>query len=265
MDDPKRLVGLNEQFNTALTAFEEGHAQEALAGFSAILSARPDFLSARTSAATVLLSQRRSRDAIELLRQAPAGQRDSPLVLSRLGAAYRDAGDLAAAAAALQQARRTGDDSADVLQDLAVVLAAQGKTAEARKTFEELVRRNGSAPTTWFNFGLFELQSGHPSAAAEALRQAVEREPTYGEAWQALGAALVKSDPAGAINAWTRAVVLLPGDYDLLFNLGMLTAQGSHPAEAIPYLRRFVEQAPRDRYAPDVARVQSELTRLERR
>ena len=102
--------------------------------------------------------------------------------------AYRDAGDLAAAAAAPQQARRTGDDSADVLQDLAVVLAAQGKTAEARKTFEELVRRNGSAPTTLVPTSASSSSSRRApiGCGRSALRQAVEREPTYGEAWQAL-------------------------------------------------------------------------------
>jgi hypothetical protein len=54
-DDPKRLVALNERFNTALTAFDEGRSQEALSAFVGILHERPDFVAARTSAATVLL------------------------------------------------------------------------------------------------------------------------------------------------------------------------------------------------------------------
>ncbi len=51
-DDPKRLVALNERFNTALTAFDEGRSQEALSAFLEILHERPDFVAARTSAAT---------------------------------------------------------------------------------------------------------------------------------------------------------------------------------------------------------------------
>jgi choline-sulfatase len=264
-DDPKRLVALNEQFNSALTAFEEGRGQEALQGFADVLSARPDFASARTSAATVLLSQRRANEAVRLLREAPASQRESPQILARLGAALRDAGDLGGAAAALEQARRLDDGNVDVLADLAVVYAAQGRTADARRLFDELATKNPSAATTWYNLGLFELQTGRPAAAVAALRQAVAREPSYGEAWHALGAALAGTDPAGAIDAWRHAEPLLPQDYDLLFNLGMLTAQSAQPRTAIPYLRRFVAEAPRDRYASDIARVQRELMTLEQR
>ncbi len=117
----------------------------------------------------------------------------------------------------------------DVLADLAVVYAAQGRTADARRLFDELATRNPSAATTWYNLGLFELQTGQPAAAVAALRQAVAREPRIGEAWQALGAALAGTDPAGAIDAWRHAERLLPRDYDLLFNLGMLTAQSARP------------------------------------
>ncbi len=265
MDDPKRLVALNEQFNSALTAFEEGRGAEALQGFAGVLSARPDFASARTSAATVLLSERRAAEAVRLLRDAPAGQRESPQILAKLGAALRDAGDLGGAAATLEQARRVDEGNVDVVADLAVVYAAQGRTDDARRVFTELAKRNPSAATTWFNLGLFELQSGRPAAAATALRQAVDREPSYGEAWQALGAALAGTDPAGAIDAWRHAERLLPRDYDLLFNLGMLTAQGPRPQDAIPFLRRFVQEAPPNQYAADIARVQKELMTLERR
>ncbi|HEX7136851.1 MAG TPA: sulfatase, partial [Vicinamibacterales bacterium] len=91
-DDPKRLVGLNEQFNTALTTFEEGRAQEAFTGFMSVLSARPDFATARTSAATVLISRGHAAEAVRLLRESPEGQRESPQILAKLGQALRDSG-----------------------------------------------------------------------------------------------------------------------------------------------------------------------------
>jgi tetratricopeptide (TPR) repeat protein len=93
----------------------------------------------------------------------------------------------------------------------------------------------------------------------------VAREPSYGEAWQALGAALADSDRPGAIDAWRRAERLLPRDYDLLFNLGMLLADSPSPADALPYLRRFAREAPRARYANDIAHVAETIARLERR
>ena len=57
---------------------------------------------------------------------------------------------------------------------------------------------------------------------------------------------------------------LRPRDYDLLFNLGMLLADGDTPADAIPYLQRFLREAPRDQYARDIAQVRAIVDRLER-
>jgi Flp pilus assembly protein TadD len=108
------------------------------------------------------------------------------------------------------------------------------------------------------------MQNGHPNRAVAALRRAVAREPSYGEAWQALGAALAGTDRPGAIDAWRHAEPLRPQDFDLLFNLGMLLADSPSPADALPYLRRFVNEAPRDRYAADIPRVTATIAHLER-
>jgi arylsulfatase A-like enzyme/Flp pilus assembly protein TadD len=264
-DDPKRLVGLNERFNTALTAFDEGRSQEALSAFMAILRERPDFVAARSSAATALLAAGRDREAVDLLRAGLKDQHEpAPELLAKLGSALRAAGDLRGSAEALEHARRAGDDSPGVLSDLAVVYAGLGRTDDARRVFNELIEQNPAAATTWFNVGLFELQNRRRSEAVAALRRATGLDPAYGEAWHALGAALVDGDAPGAIEAWRRAERLLPREYDLLFNLGMLLADSGTPSDAIPYLQRFEREAPRDRYASDIARVQSTLARVRR-
>src|SRR5262249_51745377 len=151
-------------------------------------------------------------------------------------------------------------DDVDAQQNLAVVYAALRRTDAASALFRDLVTRNPSATTAWYNLGLFELQSGRPEVAASALQRAVQLQPSYGAAWNALGAAFVNRDRAGAIDAWRHAERLLPRDYDLLFNVGMLLADGENPDRAVPFLRRFVAEAPRDRYARDVALVQQRLS-----
>src|SRR5262249_18453902 len=258
-DDPKRLVALNERFNSALTAFDAGRADEALAAFLAILRERPDFAAARASASTVLLSAGKSGAAVDLLRTGLATEPDSPLLLAKLGAALRAAGDLKGAAIAPQRARKGGNASPDVVNDLAVVYAAAGRGDEARALFQELVDRAPGSATAWFNLGLFELQMRKQPAAVAAFRRATALDPMYGEAWQALGAALVERDTKGAIDAWRRAERLVPGDFDLLFNLGMVLADSGTPADALPYLQRFVREAPRERYARDIARVRATI------
>ena len=65
-----------------------------------------------------------------------------------------------------------------------------------------------------------------------------------------------------AIDAWKHAERLQPGDYDLLFNLGMVLAGTRQPSDALPYLSRFIREAPRDRYARDVPRVEATIARI---
>ncbi len=261
-DDPKRLVALNEQFNTAITAYDEGRSDEALTAFLSILRARPDFTSARTTASTILVVSGHGREAIDLLRAGLAIQPASPELLARLGTALRSTGDLSGARAALEQAQRAGDDSADMLNELAQVNAGLGRPDQARQLFQAVVDRNPMAATSWFNLGLFELQNRRPADAVPSLRRATAIDPSYGDAWNALGAALAAANPPDAVDAWRRAERLLPGDYDLLFNLGMTLADSDHPQEALPYLLRFAREAPRDRYAGDMASVRARIQHL---
>jgi len=263
-DDPKRLVALNERFNTALTAFDEGQPQQAIAGFLAILRERQDFVAARASASTALVATGRSREAIDLLREGLRQQPDSPELLAKLGAALSAGGDAAAATDAFERARRAGDDGPDVLNQLALVYAASGRASDARATFHTLIERHPGSATAWFNLGLFELQNRRREEAVAAFRRATAIDPSYGDAWNALGAALVRANAKAAVDAWRRAERLLPGDYDLLFNLAMMLADGDAPSDAIPYLQRFAREAPRDRYANDIAHAQATLGRLGR-
>src|SRR4029077_13600110 len=118
--DPKRLVALNEQFNTALTAFDEGHSREALSALLSILQQRPDFEAARASAATVLLAEGDARGAVGLLEEGLARSDGSPDLLAKLGRARQAAGALRAPAAALERARSAGRENPDVASDLAI-------------------------------------------------------------------------------------------------------------------------------------------------
>ena len=263
-DDPKRLVALSEQFTAALTAFDRGRSDEALSAFLSILKARPDFITARTSAGTVLLALGRGADAVRLLRDAPASQADSADLLAKLGAALRETGDLKSAASAFERAQREGNQNPELLNDLAVTYAGLGRSADARKLFDALLAQAPRSATTWFNLGLFELQNLRLAAGVAAFRRAVDLEPSYGDAWYALGSALVETDRRTAVEAWRRAERLLPANYDLLFNLGMVLADDDSPADALPYLHRFVRDAPSARYANDIARVRATIARLER-
>lgn len=262
--DPKRLVAVHEQFTAALEAFSSGHQDVALREFLDVLRERPEFTAARTTAASALIERGRAREAVTLLDDAPAEARQAPELLARLGVARREAGDLQGARAALESAQASGWQNPEVLNDLGVVYARLGRTDEARAAFTSLVETAPHAADVWNNLGVLELSVGRRAEAVAAFRQAVDADPAFGDAWQGLGAALVERDPAAAIEAWRRAERLLPRDFDLLYNLGMLLAAGARPSEAAPYLARFVKEAPAAKYARDRATVASTLRRVSR-
>lgn len=255
-DDPKTLVVLNEQFNGALEAFSAGGPHEALAALQSIVRARPDFATARTSAAAMLMVEGHARAAVTLLREAPVA---TPDVLAKLGVALRESGDESGAVTALERARDAGYRNPELANDLGVAYARLGRSAEARAQFAALVAVDPNAADAWNNLGVLELGAHQPDAAARAFRAAVAAEPGRADAWEGLGAALVERDRPGAAAAWRRAERLNPGNFDVLFNLGMVLADGPAPGEARPYLERFLREAPRDRYRADLARVAARL------
>ena len=59
-------------------------------------------------------------------------------------------------------------------------------------------------------------------------------------------------------------VELVPQDYDILFNLAVLLADSDRPREALPYLRKFLDEAPPGRYAEDLALVRKRIAEVER-
>jgi tetratricopeptide (TPR) repeat protein len=164
---------------------------------------------------------------------------------------------------ALEEARRAGSQNPELLNDLGVAYARLGRSTEARHLFQQLIARDPRAAGTWYNLGLLEARDRRVQPAIDAFQQAVDANPAYGEAWQALGAVTLNVDALRAIEAWKRAERLRPADYDLLFNLGMTLAARGRSAEALPYLQRFVREAPRDRYASDLAAVQKTIERAD--
>ncbi len=94
-----------------------------------------------------------------------------------------------------------------------------------------------------------------------AFGRVVELDPTHADGWRGLGAALAADDTARGRSAWQRVIELDPHDFDTLYNLGMMLAESGRRAEALPYLRRFLAEAPRDRYAQDLPRVRALLAR----
>ncbi len=82
---------------------------------------------------------------------------------------------------ALKNSMVSGADLPEILNDLAIARARQGKTAAAQSDLRSAAELDPDEDDYPFNLGLLALQSNDPTAAAGYFREAVEREPDNAE------------------------------------------------------------------------------------
>lgn len=70
-----------------------------------------------------------------------------------------------------------GGDLPEILNDIAIAWARQGKTAAAQGNFRRAAELDPDEDDYPFNLGLLALQNNDPAAAADYFREAVTREP----------------------------------------------------------------------------------------
>jgi hypothetical protein len=228
-DDPKRLVALNERFNTALEAFSAGRPARRwrVPGAGA---GRPDFLTARTSAATVMMAAGAPPTRPRCSRR-PGAQASAPEILAKLGAAIQRTGDLPAAAA-VRRSRAAGNQNPEIFNDLGVVYARWGSRARRARCFRSCCgatrTRQGPGPT-W----------GSPSwrragRMPRPMRFAMRWPPTRPMATRGRGWRRRRRARPGRRDRRLAARRTAAAAADLLFNLGMVLADSGRGAEARP-------------------------------
>ncbi|PYR10084.1 MAG: hypothetical protein DMF99_12885 [Acidobacteria bacterium] len=253
-DDPKRLLDLDRRYERALALTGDRRYAEAAALLQQVIAERPDFTVAYLNLASVFIAGGDPRRAITLLEDAAKRGVTNSELQGRLGAAYLAAGDSRRAAAVLEPiAHANTPGGVEAENTLGIAFTGQRRFDRARHLFGDVLARAPRAATTWSNLGLLELAAGKPGDAARAFERAVDADPQLAQAWQGLGAARLRSNPSGAIDAWRRALELDPRNYDLLFNLAATLHDQQRISEARSYIERFVREAPPERYARDIA------------
>ncbi len=154
-------------------------------------------------------------------------------------------------------------EHADSHAGLAAVRDYSGRWDEAEVLYRDAVRLSSAEALTYLLYGRHLLRGGdrHAGRAREVLRQAVELDEDYGEAWALLGAAhlTMDADPESGLRALQRARRLLPDRMDLVFFQAQLYARHGEVKKA----RGLVEGVLAQRADPElVDRARSEVERL---
>ena len=261
-DDPKTLIGPAEDLNRALAAFNAGSRPAGMSAVRAIIRAHPGF----TTASGIFASMQRNTGDLpgaiatldDLVRRNIADQSVMLVLagyLQELGSLDRSAGLVHAIIAA-------HPDYAEAYNSLGVVYSRQGRHADARAAYRKVLELDATSAKAYENLGVDEFAAGELNAAEADLTRALSLDPRLAGAHNALAAVYMRQGrQVDAIAAWKTAVRLDLRLFDALYNLGTALDDAGRRDEARPYLERFVNEAPHDRYGPDIVKLSRLLAR----
>jgi len=149
--------------------------------------------------------------AIEAYSGAVALRTDSMVAHLRRGQAYQAQRQQDEAVRDYLEAARQQPGAADPLLKLAELYDGRGDTAQAAEWYGRASEVDGQNPTLLYRLALARYRAGQPATALDALRRALVLEPGFDEAHYLLGLALRDTqDVAGAMAALERAIQANP-------------------------------------------------------
>jgi choline-sulfatase len=227
-DDPKALIATSNELDRAVKAFNAGSRADAMATVQKIVRDHPAFSAAQ----------------------------------GQLASMQRQSGDLAGAIRTLEDMARRGIADQRMMIVLADYLAESGALPKALALLDAVVNGHPDDVDARNSLGVVAMRLGLHDRARQAFRKVLELDPTSATAYANLGTdALSSGDMPSAVGYLTRALELDPRQYTVLYNLALALDSLGRRDDARRYMRRFVDEAPPDRYAPDIARFKTLLAR----
>ena len=202
-------------------------AADAAAALQQALRLDPGYRPAWRELLATYLMLRQMSAARELAEEMRTRWPDDPLPLRALGTVAQQAGDLAAAAAALAHAVRLAPHDVRAAVQWATVRMQQGAVAEVRPVLENLHRRHPSHVGVLRQLSAVYAVLGLGQDAAVQMDRAVAAVPPDVSLWNNLGVIRAQTgDRAGAAEAFRRVLALEPSHTDAQRNLAALEHAG---------------------------------------
>lgn len=260
-DDPKNLVDVDNELHEAVALYQSGRLAESIAMLRVILKKSPDVKVAQEMLAFMLQQDENPQAAIEMLQRAVQADAASDAMKVRLGMLLSATGK-APEALALLRPFASGRDP-DILNAYGIALADSGDLRTATEVFQRVLAIDGTNATAWQNLGVVALRAGDVHAARTNLGKALALNDRMPAALNLMGVIEAKSGHADlAIEWWRRAVRADPRLYDALYNLAIVASRAGRNDIAREALRQFIDTAPPQRYADDIASARALLAQV---
>jgi tetratricopeptide (TPR) repeat protein len=166
---------------------------------------------------------------------------------NNLGVLLAHQGKAAEAEQEYRQALRSNPDFAEAHFNLGMVLKKQGRAAEAEQEYRQALRSNPDAAKAHFNLGVLLYEQGKAAEAEQEYRQALRSNPDFAQAHYNLGVLLAYQGKAAEVEQeYRQALRSNPDDAKAHLNLGNLLADQGKAAEAEQEYRAALRSNPDD-------------------
>jgi arylsulfatase A-like enzyme/Flp pilus assembly protein TadD len=262
-DDPKNLIGVDNELHEAVALYQTGQLPKSIDKLRAILKRDPNIKVAAEMLAFMLQQNENPAAAIDMLRRAVSSGAANEAMKVRLGLLLSETGQSKEALETLRPFA-SGNDP-DVLNAYGIALADSGDLAGARAEFQRVLTIDHTNAKAFENLGVVALRAGDVTGARTSLAKALALNDRLPTALNLMGVIEMKTNrPAEAIAWWRKAVDADPKLYDAMYNLAIVAARTGRNDIARDALHRFIEKAPPQRYADDIATARALLGQLEK-
>ncbi|HEX7828024.1 MAG TPA: sulfatase-like hydrolase/transferase, partial [Thermoanaerobaculia bacterium] len=262
-DDPKSLIGVDNELHDAVALYQTGQLAKSIATLRAILKESPGIKVAQEMLAFMLQQDENPQAAIEMLSRAVQSGAANDAMKVRLGMLLSAAGQANRALEILRPFASTHDP--DILNAYGIALADSGDLRGATDTFHRVLSLDATNATAYQNLGVVALRAGDANAARANLGKALQLNDRMPIVFNLMGVIEAKSGHDDlAIEWWRRAVSANPRLYDALYNLAVVSSRAGRNDVARDALRQFIDTAPPQRYADDITTARALLAQLSR-
>ena len=157
-----------------------------------------------------------------------------------LGHVLQQQGNLAAAAAAYQQAVEQSPAFVKARHALAIVWGEQGNYQAAVNQYRQVLAQQPDLARVHNNLACVLVLQGRQAQALRAYRQAIHLELGWAVPHENLGKVLESTDPVAAATAYRQAIALEPNLTSARYGLGRLLLQQGQIAAAIQCLNQLL-------------------------
>jgi len=180
--------------------------------------------------ADVLMARKMYRDAIEAYREAP---QTSAIILNKIGIAYHQMGDFAAARKHYERAMKLDKHYADAVNNSGTVFYALKSYRSAIARYKKALQISPNTASFWSNLGTAEYSRGKYAEMSVAYQKALSLDPNIFERRGTIGTEL------------QDRTVTDRARYH--FELAKLYAKSGKQELALQYLRRALEEGLKDK------------------